>query len=155
AGSRLSCWTRSILSGCTARIWSGRPPRLRPPRSSPARRSTALSRPREKVAPDRLVAQRGDEGPVSLAVGIGNPRDKRHRALPPWRLARRADPDLARIGRQNELRLPRADEIDIDLGQQLGIQQRAVLGAAGIVDRITRAEIVEPVGDAGMFAACQ
>ncbi len=55
--------------------------------------------------------------------------------------------------RKNELRLPGADQLDIDLGQKLGIEQRAVLGAPRIVDRITQAEIVEPVGAAGMLAA--
>ena len=55
--------------------------------------------------------------------------------------------------RQNELRLAGADQLDIDFGQQLGVEQRAVLGAAGIVDRIARAQIVEPVRAAGMLAA--
>ena len=53
------------------------------------------------------------------------------------------------------MRLPRPDQVDIDFGQQLGVEQRAVLGAAGIVDRIARAEIVEPVRYAGMLAARQ
>ena len=55
--------------------------------------------------------------------------------------------------RQNQLRLARADQFDINLGQQLGIEQRAVLGAPRIVDRIAQAQIVEPVGAAGMLAA--
>ena len=55
--------------------------------------------------------------------------------------------------RKNELRLPRADQLDIDLGQKLGVEQRAVLGAPRIVDRIAQAQIVEPVGAAGMLAA--
>ena len=67
-------------------------------------------------------------------------------------MARRARPGAAALG-QNELRLTGADQFNIDLGQQLGIEQRAVLGAAGIVDRVTDAEIVEPVGAAGVLAA--
>ena len=62
---------------------------------------------------------------------------------------------VAGLGRQDQLRLPRPDQIDIDLGQKLGVEQRAVLGAAGIVDRIARAEIIEPVRHAGMLAPRQ
>ena len=56
---------------------------------------------------------------------------------------------------RTELRLPRADQLDIDFGQKLGIEQRAVLGAPRIVDRIAHAQIVEPVGAARMLAARQ
>src|SRR5215831_11111334 len=36
---------------------------------------------------------------------------------------------------------------------ELGIQQRAVLGAARVIDRVAHAQIVQPVGAAGMLAA--
>ena len=55
--------------------------------------------------------------------------------------------------RKDELRLARAYALDIDLGQKLGVEQRAVLRRARIVDRITDAEIVEPVGAARMLTA--
>ena len=62
---------------------------------------------------------------------------------------------LARCGylRQNELRLTGPDQLDIDFGKQLGVEQRAMLGAAGIVDRVPHAKIVEPIGPARMLAA--
>ena len=54
-----------------------------------------------------------------------------------------------------ELRLARADQLQIDLGQDLGVEQRAVLGAARIVDAVARAQIVEPVRPGRMLAARQ
>ena len=62
---------------------------------------------------------------------------------------------VAGFGRQDQLRLPRPDQVDIDFGQQLGVEQCAVLGAAGIIDRIARAEIVEAIRHAGMLAPRQ
>ena len=57
--------------------------------------------------------------------------------------------------RKAELRLARADQLQIDLGQDLGIEQRAMLGAARIVDAIARAQIVEPVRPRRVLAAGQ
>ena len=51
--------------------------------------------------------------------------------------------------------LTRADQFDIDLSQQLGVEQRAMLDPLGVVDLVARAEIVEPVRAAGMLAARQ
>ena len=56
---------------------------------------------------------------------------------------------------QDELRLPGADQLEIDLGQELGVEQRAVLGAARIVDAVARAQIVEAVGPGRVLAARQ
>ena len=74
----------------------------------------------------------------------GHRGDKRHQPL--------ADDDgfagqpaRHRRLRQHELRLARADQFDIDFGEQFGVEQRAVLGAARIVDGIARAQIVETV----------
>ena len=53
------------------------------------------------------------------------------------------------------MRLPSPDQVDINLGQKLGVEQGAVLDTAGIVDRIARTEIVEFVRDAGMLAPRQ
>ena len=66
-------------------------------------------------------------------------------ALPPLHFAGGAARISRHLGCQDQHRLPRPDQIDIDLGQKLGVEQRAMLGAAGIVDRMARAEIVEPV----------
>jgi len=84
-----------------------------------------------------------------------DPRGKRHRALPSRHIAGSVDVRDPDIRRQDQLRLPGADQVDIDLGQKFGVEQRAVLGAARIVDRIARAEIVEPVRNAGMLAPRQ
>ncbi len=54
-----------------------------------------------------------------------------------------------------EIRLLAADQLDIDLGQDLGVEQRAVLGSARIVDAIARAQRIEVVGCAWMFSARQ
>ncbi len=48
-----------------------------------------------------------------------------------------------------------ADQLDIDLGENLGIEKRAVLRAARIVDAIARAERVEIVRRARMLAPRQ
>src|SRR5258706_10702296 len=159
------CWPGSFLSLCTARTLSGRP--LHKPRRSsranrwfvrlyisfrlariliakpvPFLRGYALSR-AQKIVPDRLVAQRGNKGPVREAVVLGNPWRQRHLTLPPRHLTVTCDADIAGFGGQDQLRLPRPDQVDIDFGQKLGVEQGAVLGAAGIVDRIARAEIIE------------
>src|SRR3984893_8493516 len=47
---------------------------------------------------------------------------------------------------ETEARLTPAHEFRIDLGQKFGVEQRAVLRAAAIVDAVTRAEIVELIG---------
>ena len=90
--------------------------------------------------------------PVRRAFLGRQPRGKRHR---PFAHDDRLAGDAVRRGglRQNELRLPGADQLDIDFGQELGIEQRAMLGAAGIVDRVAHAQIVEPVRSARMLAA--
>ena len=92
---------------------------------------------------------------MRLAIGIREPWRQRHQTLPPRHFARCADAYLAGLGRQDQLRLPGTDQIDVDLGQKLGVEQRAVLGSAGIVDRIARAEVIEPVRNAGVLAPCQ
>ena len=89
------------------------------------------------------------------AIGIGDPRLKWHRPLPPRHFAVSTRARIEGLGRQNQLRLPGPDQIDIDLGQKFGVEQRAVFGAAGIVDRIARAEVVEAVRHARMLASRQ
>jgi len=122
--------------------------------SSPRRNTSAVSR-RQKIVPDRLVAQGGDKGLMGRAIGLGDPRRQRHLALPPCHLTRSAGARIAGLRRQDQLRLPRPDQVDIDLSQQLGIEQGAVLGTARIVDGVARTEIVKPVRDARMLAPRQ
>ena len=55
--------------------------------------------------------------------------------------------------RKNKLSLTRADQLDIDLGQEFGIEQRAMFGAPRIIDGIAIAQIVQPVRRSGMLAS--
>src|SRR5690606_15435062 len=56
---------------------------------------------------------------------------------------------------ETEPRLPAAGEFRIHFRQQFRVEQRAVFGAAAVVDAVTDAKIVELVGAAGMTAACE
>src|SRR6185437_15708520 len=89
------------------------------------------------------------------AIGISNARRQRYTAFAP-----RCNPIVSVAAalaalRQTELRLPRADQLQINLGQDLGVEQRAVLGTPRIVDAITRTQIVKPVRPGRMLAARQ
>jgi hypothetical protein len=71
-----------------------------------------------------------------LCLG-GEARRQRHRTLPHCDdLAGHRDDGRLR---QNELRLARADQFVLDLGQKFGIKQRAMLGASRIIDGVSRA----------------
>ena len=88
-------------------------------------------------------------------LGFGEPRRQGDRPRPD-RARPTVRPPRRRAGLdQAELRLAAADQLEIDLGQNLGVEQRAVLGAARIVDAEAGAQIVEPVGSARIFAAGQ
>ena len=89
------------------------------------------------------------------AVRLGHTWRERFQPLPPRHFADPIAAGLAGFRGQNQLRLPGPDQIDIDLGQLFSVEQRAVLGAAGIIDRIARAEIIEAIGHARMFAPRQ
>ena len=103
-----------------------------------------------------LVAERGDEVAMRCALRFASAAAPAAAGRCGRRRRRRgvAAGALDRFD-QTEQRLPRADQLDIDLGQQLGVEQRAVLGAPRIVDPVARAQIVEPVRAAGMLAARQ
>ena len=62
-------------------------------------------------------------------IGLGDTRCERRFALSPRHFSNTCDPDFTGFGRQNKLRLPRPDQIDIDFREKLGVKQRAVLGA--------------------------
>jgi preprotein translocase subunit SecB len=115
---RRCCLNRSILARFIASAWPpGRPHRQR-------RRSIQA----DVIAPDRVVAQCGDKFAVRRALLVSQAFGKRHRPFTQNdRLA--GDMNRRRCLRENELRLARANQLDINLGQQLGIEQRAMLGA--------------------------
>jgi hypothetical protein len=56
---------------------------------------------------------------------------------------------------EDECRLLAADQLDIDFGQQLRIEQGAMLGAPCVVDAVAPAERVERIGGHRVFAARQ
>ena len=58
-----------------------------------------------------------------------------------------------RLLAQDERRLAAADQLDIDLGQQLGIEQRAMQRAARGVDLVARQQCIERGGAARVLAA--
>ena len=58
-----------------------------------------------------------------------------------------------RLLAEDERRLAAADQLDIDLGEKLGIEQGAVQRAARGVDLVARQQRVERGGAAGMLAA--
>ena len=65
---------------------------------------------------------------MGLAIGVRDPRRQRHLALPPRRIAETARGGDPGFRSQDQLRLPRPDQVDIDFGQQLGVEQRAADG---------------------------
>ena len=56
---------------------------------------------------------------------------------------------------KSERGLLAADQLEIDFGQQFGIEQRAVLGAVAVVDAIAAAERIERIRAHRMLAAGQ
>src|SRR3954447_24577079 len=109
---------------------AGSSPRMtsQPLRRSRRRRGARIAR--QIVLPDGVLAQRGDEFAVRDTLGLADARNEWRGAHANDRLA------IARLQRardglgEAELRLAGADELDIDLGQDFGVEQRAVLGAA-------------------------
>ena len=87
----------------------------------------------------------GDEGAMGDPLFFRDPGHERYVTLPPRHFAVTAGACISNFISQDQLRLPRPDQIDIDLGQEFGVEQRTVLGAARIVDRVARAEIIEPI----------
>ena len=105
------------------------------------------------MPPDCGFAERRDEGAVGVTLLGGDTRRQWLRAGPDQE-RRNAGCGRAEIGRRKaEIGLPGADQLDIDLGQELGVEQSAVLDPLGIVDPVARAEVVEPVRAAGKLNA--
>ena len=99
------------------------------------------------MAPERL-----DERGVGLLGLGGEARGEGLRALPgggDTALADRLRPALAA---QPQGRLALAQQLDVDVGEQQRVDQRAVLDALGVVDAVALAQGIEAVG-AGRMAA--
>ena len=67
---------------------------------------------------------------MGLALALREPRRQRLRSDPDRDHGRGGAGRAAAGFDQDELRLPGADQLKIDLGQDLGVEQRAMLGAA-------------------------
>ncbi len=77
---------------------------------------------------NRLVAEVLEKGLVGRDVCLRQARRQRQRALP-QRLAACCGAASATVGiGQAERRLTPADQLDIDVGKELGVEKRAVLG---------------------------
>src|SRR5688572_18034277 len=61
----------------------------------------------------------------------------------------------AGLGSEREADLPAAGELDIDLREQLGVEQRAVQHTVAAVDAVTHVQRVERMLGARMAAACE
>ena len=92
---------------------------------------------------------------MRVAFGIADARRQRDAALLANDDAVGADDALGGGLGKAERRLTAAEQFEIDLGQNLGVEQGAVLGAARIVDAVFRAERVEVIGPGRMLAARQ
>ena len=107
-------------------------------------------------APERIRSELLDEGGVGRALRIRQARDQGPLTdfAAPARCARQAPPPRGLRG-EIEADLPAADQLDIDLGQDFRVEQRAVLRALGIVDAIAGAERIEIVRRTRMLAPGQ
>ena len=111
-------------------------------RSASSRRDSRARAHRRRASPTKARMRR--------ALGVREPHDDRG-GVRAAIAAARLQPQAPRRGRACRPRsgLLAADQLDIDLGQDLGVEQRAVLGAPRIVDAIARAQRVEVVGAPG------
>src|SRR4051812_1937502 len=79
-------------------------------------------------APQGVRAQALDEGRVGASLGLRQPRQERPLlAGSPSGLPGQNRVPSGGLERQVEARLLAADELDIDLGQDLGVEERSVL----------------------------
>ena len=106
-----------------------------------------------RVPPQGRGGEAGDEPLVGQFLDVRQSRRQNVRPRPGRPAVARQHPVAAPNFRQHQCRLLAADELDVDLGQQLGIEQRSVLVAPGAVDVIAFAQCIEAVGRHGMPVA--
>src|SRR5262249_51220213 len=108
------------------------------------------------VVPNCLRAKFRNERAVCGTLGVGYSRSQRHRTdLRGNRNIAHHDRGRRHRNDQSKLRLSGIDKLDVDLCQQLGVKQRAVLGAAAVINSKTDAKIVQTVRAAGIFTPRQ
>jgi preprotein translocase subunit SecB len=98
----------------------------------------------EIFAPNGGFAERGNKCAVRLLLGCGQARRERYRPGAYRGGLISAAASLDHLD-EPQLRLAGADQLDIDLGQQLCVEQGAVFGAPRAIDAEAGAEVVEPV----------
>src|SRR6478735_2617977 len=108
-------------------------------------------------SPDTLGAEFGNERVMGLLLGFAETRRKRSRSF------ERPDDDfldhdflacrIARGGSEAKGGLTATDHLDVDIGQQFGVEKRAVLRSMCIIDAIAAAKRIERVGSHRMLAA--
>src|SRR6185312_1689437 len=105
--------------------------------------------------PDRLFAQGCDESAVRFAIGFADAGNKRRRPLAHDNSGAAGFTAMLDPFAEAELSLPAADQLEIDFGQNFSVEQRAVFGAARIVDAVMFAQGVEVVWSRRELAARQ
>src|SRR3974390_2066621 len=104
---RHCCWNRSTSRCCIASALRRR-----------AHRDLSQSIQADVIAPDRILAEAGDELAMCGSLLVRQSYGERNRAFPHHNCL--TDNMNRRRGlRQDELRLARADQFDIDLGKKL------------------------------------
>src|SRR5215212_2687492 len=126
---------------------------LRALRTAPVAPSTGLLELRREPFPQR-VDELCNKRPMALEfLGQRRVRARRARLTDRHRAGGLLDGDAAGVGDEAEPDLAPAGQLDIDLGEELCVEERAVLHAMAAVDSETHAQGVEAVLGAGMLAA--
>src|SRR5437764_7646567 len=143
-GHRPSVVTRGNSAVCAKRIFcdinSSLIPQVPDCSSTGMHRVVLLAR---VVEPDRLRAERRHEGAVRIEIGDRDAPRERDRTDANRRHGRGFVALIAPDGLEPERRLAGADQLDINLSEELGVEQRAMLGAARIVVAVTAAQVIE------------
>src|SRR4029079_11213944 len=100
-----------------------------------ARRSVSV----EELVPQGFLPELCDQGVMRQDLDLGEPARQLHRTLPHKARGRYHGTVAYADGRQRKCRLASANQLEIDIGQQLGIEQSAVLVALRIVDAVALA----------------
>ena len=135
AASRRCCSTRSISLRSISSGWRRRNRSSRAAiRAADLSGSPLAGRYSRQIAFSPSVATNAGCASRSVAVSRGGSGERTPRRR--HRLARRSAMSHCTTS-TSERGLPAADQLDIDFGQQLGVEQRAVLRAPRIVDPVT------------------
>ena len=103
------------------------------------------------ASPDRCLSQTPDVYGVSrLFLWFQERNTRRPRLDVPRRDGAKGD-DLVGITFERQRPLPSAGQLQVDINQDFGVEERSVLLAAGPIDPVTVAERIETVGLPGVL----